>query len=91
MLSPLSSSLENPQPFSKTKHLYFYGKQLDNTDYTFREGFPGSTVVKNPPADAGNVRDTSLILGLERSPGGGNDNPLQYSCLDFHGQRSLAG
>ena len=37
--------------------------------------------VKNPPADAGNERDVSLIPGLKRSPGGGHDNPLQYSCL----------
>ena len=41
-------------------------------------GFPGGPVVKNPPANAG---DTSLIPGLGRSPGEGNDNPLQYSCL----------
>ena len=38
-------------------------------------------VVKNPPANAGDVRDTALIPGSERSPGGGNGNPLQYSCL----------
>ena len=35
-------------------------------------------VVKNPPA---NARDVGLIPGLERSPGEGSDNPLQYSCL----------
>ena len=35
-------------------------------------------MVKNPPANGG---DTGLIPGLERSPGGGNGNPLQYSCL----------
>ena len=39
-------------------------------------------VVKNPPADAGDARDTGLISGSRRSPGGGNDNPLQYSCLE---------
>ena len=38
--------------------------------------------VKNPPANAGVVRDTSSIPGLGRSPGGGNGNPLQYSCLE---------
>ena len=42
-------------------------------------GFPSGSVVKNPPANAG---DTSLIPGLERSPGVGNGNPLQYSCLE---------
>ena len=38
-------------------------------------------MVKNPPANAGDTRDTSSIPGLGRHPGGGNDNPLQYSCL----------
>ena len=41
-------------------------------------GFPGSSVVKNPPANAG---DLGLIPGSERSAGEGNGNPLQYSCL----------
>ena len=41
-------------------------------------GFPGGSMVKNPPASAG---DAGLILGLGRSPGGGNGNPFQYSCL----------
>ena len=40
-------------------------------------GFPGGSVVKNLPADAG---DLGSILGLGRSPGEGNGNPLQYSC-----------
>ena len=40
-----------------------------------------SQVVKNPPANGGYVSDTGLIPGLGRSPGGGNGNPLQYSCL----------
>ena len=41
-------------------------------------GFPGGSVVKNPPANAG---DMGLIPGLGQSPGEGNGNPLQYSCL----------
>ena len=41
-------------------------------------GFSGGSVVKNPPANAG---DTDLILGLGRSPEEGNGKPLQYSCL----------
>ena len=41
-------------------------------------GFPGDSVVKNPPANAG---DTGLISGLGRSPREGNGNPLQYSFL----------
>ena len=38
-------------------------------------------VLKNLPANAGDVRDGGSIPGSGRSPGGGNDNPLQYSCL----------
>ena len=41
-------------------------------------GFPGGSVVKNPPASAEGV---GLISGSERCPGEGNGNPLQYSCL----------
>ena len=39
-------------------------------------------VVKNPPAKAGDVKGMGLISGLGRSPGEGNGNPLQYSCLE---------
>ena len=39
-------------------------------------------VLKNSPANAGDVRDRGLIPGLGRSPGGGNGNSLQYSCLE---------
>ena len=45
-------------------------------------------MVKDPPAKEGVA---GLIPGSRRPPGGGNDNPLQYSCLeDRHGQKSLA-
>ena len=43
-------------------------------------GFPGGSVIKNPPASAG---DVGSIPGSGRSPGEGNDIPLQYSCLDY--------
>ena len=46
-----------------------------------RKDFLGGAVVKNLPAYAGDARDVTLILGSERSPGVGNGNPLQYSCL----------
>ena len=42
-------------------------------------GFPGGTVVKNLPANAG---DAGSVPRLGRSPGVGNGNPLQYSCLE---------
>ena len=41
-------------------------------------GYPGGSAVRNLPANEG---DVGSIAGLERYPGGGNDNPLQYSCL----------
>ena len=43
------------------------------------KGFAGGSVVKNPPANAG---DVGSIPESGRSPGGGNGNPLQYSCLE---------
>ena len=44
-------------------------------------------VVKNRPASAGDIRDTGLIPGLGRCPGGWHGNPFQYSCLENpHGQ-----
>ena len=39
-------------------------------------------VVKNPPTNAGNIREVGSILGSGRSPGGGHGDPLQYSCLE---------
>ena len=45
-------------------------------------GFPGSVVVKNPPAKAGGTRDSGLIPGSRRSPGEENGNPFQYSCQE---------
>ena len=45
-------------------------------------GSPGGSVVKNPPANAGDARDAGSIPGLGRSLGGGNGNTLQYSCLE---------
>ena len=44
--------------------------------------FPGDSGVKNPPAKAGAAKDAGLIPGLGRSPGKGNGNPIQYSCLE---------
>ena len=55
------------------------------------QGFTGVLVVKNLPANAGEVRDVGLIPGSGRSPGGGHGNPLQCSGLEnLCGQRNLA-
>ena len=45
-------------------------------------GPPRWLVVKNLPVNAGDIRDVGSIPDSERSPGGGNGNPLQYSCLE---------
>ena len=49
-------------------------------------------MLKNLPANAGDIRDEGSIPGSGRSPGGGHGNPLQYSCMENpHGKRSLVG
>ena len=49
-------------------------------------------VEKNSPANAGTTEDVGSIPGSRRSPGGGHDNLLKYSCLENpHGQRRLGG
>ena len=50
-------------------------------------------MVKNPPANTGDVRDAGLTTGSGRSPGGGHRKPLQYPCLKNHTDRqsSLVG
>ena len=45
-------------------------------------GFPGGLVVKNLPASEGDPRDSGSIPGWGRSPGEGNGNTFQYSCLE---------
>ena len=45
-------------------------------------GYPDDSVVENPHDNAGNAGDTGSIPGWGRSPGEGNGNPLQYSCLE---------
>ena len=45
-------------------------------------GFPGSASGKEPPANAGDIRDAGSIPGSGRSPGGGHGKPLQFSCLE---------
>ena len=54
-------------------------------------GFPGGSVVKNPPANAGDTRDAGSISESGRSPGGGHGNPLQYSCLENPMDRGAGG
>ena len=51
-------------------YIYIY------THIIYTCGFPGGTIVKNPPANAGDTKDTSLIPGSGRFPGIGNGNPV---------------
>ena len=52
-------------------------------------GFPGHTVVRNPPANAGGAGDSGLIPELGRCPGKGNVNSLRYSCPEPGGLQSM--
>ena len=56
----------------------------------YRRAFQMALVVKNLPANAGDIRDTGLILRSRRYPGEGHGNPLQYSCLE-NSMRGLEG
>ena len=55
-------------------------------------GFPRDLSGKESICQTGGTGDADSVLGWGRSPGGGNGNPLQYSCLEkSHGQRSPVG
>ena len=63
------------------------GNHCFSTEAVFKKNhakanFLGCTVIKNPPANAGDTRDMNLIPGLGRSFEVGNGNLLQYSCLE---------
>ena len=75
----LDFSLVRPCPTSDPKKW-----EIINFCYllTLKGASQVALVVKNLPANAGNVRDLGLIPGLGRSPGKGNGHPLQYSCLE---------
>ena len=87
---PRKTTASQPQVFMKiTKKtgcelsigtVFFPSSPLDS-DIFNSLGFPGGSVVKDPPANAGDIRDAGSIPGSGRSPGGRNGNPLQYSCL----------
>ena len=51
--------------------------------------FPGGSVAKNQPVDAGDAGDSGSTPGLGRSPGGGTGTPLQYSCLENPNDRTI--
>ena len=57
-------------------------KQIITTILNYNEASQVVIAVKNPPANAGDIRVTGSILGLERLPRRGHGNPIQYSCLE---------
>ena len=63
--------------FSAPTHILQREKKGNGVD-----DHPAVPVVKNPPANPGDTRNSGLIPGSGRSPGEGNGNPLQYSCLE---------
>ena len=69
----------------KLKHIFIEGKTislfLKTCTYKVPQGFPGSSVVMNSPANARDTGDMDSTSGSERSPRIGNGNPVQYSCL----------
>ena len=69
---PHNSYIEHPVPQNVT----VFG------DRTFKEVTREALVVKNPPANAGDIGDAGWIAGSGRSPGGGHGNPLQCSWLE---------
>ena len=60
----------------------FGRKELDMTEWLILGASQVVLVVKNPPANAGDIRDVGSIPGSGRSPGGEHGNPLQHSCLE---------
>ena len=79
----LSRAVESGQ--KKDKELNSAGKANELSWFKeintfFGMSFPGASVVKNPPANVGEAGDAGSIPESGRAPGGGNGNPLQYSC-----------
>ena len=67
---------------SMQKQMFFEALTYFWSKLKWREVFPGSSVVKNSPANAEDIRFANSIPGWRRSPGGGHGNPLQYPCLE---------
>ena len=75
---PFSNVLDVKHLVFKCKLKFFFLSVNLNFIWKYISSFLGNSVVRNPPA---NAADAGLIPGSGRSPGEGNGNPLQYSCL----------
>ena len=71
------------------KYLVMLSKETTWNKVIRKTSFPGVTVVKIPPVNAGEARDESLIPGLGMLPGVTNGNPLRYSCLEHSMKRGI--
>ena len=82
MPGPLKECFNDIQHTGWNAHsfIHSFGKNLLNAQSM--SGFPGGASGKEAVCNAGDIRDTGSIPGLGRPPGGGNGNPLQYSCLE---------
>ena len=82
MRSKESDTTWRLNPHHHHLHCMFVFADLDKYSIlNFHQAFPSGSRVKNSPANAGDMKDVGLIPGFGRSPGEGNDTPLQYSCL----------
>ena len=63
-------------------HSWFHSVNIFNNEVEDEMGFPGGSVVKNLPTNAGDTGEAGSIPGSGRSPGEGNGNLLWYSCLE---------
>ena len=86
--APWKKSYDKHRQHIKEQRHYFAIKVPTSQGYGFSSshvwmwGFPGGSEVKVSASNAGDIRDMGSIPGSGRSPGEGNGNPLQYSCLE---------
>ena len=74
--------IDDPAPEITCAMLCAFGKRIYTSFHWMLGAFQVALVVKNPPANAGDVRDKGLIPGSGRSPGGEHGNLLQCYCLE---------
>ena len=79
----------SPECYIQFCHLLLLGPTLYLFMYHLLRASQVALVVKNPPANAGDLRDVGSIPESKRSPGEGNGSPLQYSCLENSKDRGV--
>ena len=85
--TPWAAAHQAPSSMGFSRQEYWSGVPLPSPDiyvtmYEIDRGFPGSAVVKKPPASTGDTKDSGSIPGSGESPGEGNGYPYQHSCLE---------